>query len=130
MVLMGAEILFYPTAIGSEPQNPEYDSCDHWQTCMQGHSAANMVPVVVSNRVGIETIDRSTITFYGSSFITNNKGRLIEQADRISETVVLAEVDLDAMSAERSGWGIFRDRRPDLYAPLLTHDGAEITNRS
>jgi N-carbamoylputrescine amidase len=123
MALMGAEILFYPTAIGSEPQNPAYDSRDHWQTCMQGHAAANMVPVVVSNRVGTETIDHSTITFYGSSFITDNKGRIIQQADRESETVVTAELNLDAMAAERSGWGLFRDRRPSLYAPLLTRDG-------
>ncbi len=130
MVLMGAEILLYPTAIGSEPQNPEYDSREHWQTCMQGHAAANMVPIVVSNRVGTETIDGSTITFYGSSFITDNKGRLMERADRITETVVLAEVDLDVMAAERSGWGLFRDRRPTLYAPLLTHDGAHSTNGS
>ena len=130
MVLMGAEILLYPTAIGSEPQNPEYDSRDHWQTCMQGHAAANMVPMVVSNRVGTESIDDSAITFYGSSFITDNKGRLMEQADRISETVVSAEVDLDVMAAERSGWGLFRDRRPTLYAPLLTHDGMDSTNRS
>ena len=123
MVLMGAEILLYPTAIGSEPQNPGYDSRDHWQTCMQGHAAANMVPMVVSNRVGTERIDGSSITFYGSSFIADNKGRLLKQADRISETVISAEVDLEVMAAERSGWGLFRDRRPALYAPLLTHDG-------
>ncbi len=78
MALMGAEILLYPTAIGSEPQNPEYDSRDHWQTCMQGHAAANMVPMVVSNRVGTESIDDSAITFYGSSFITDNKGQIDE----------------------------------------------------
>ena len=130
MVLMGAEILLYPTAIGSEPQDPEYDSRDHWQTCIQGHAAANMVPVVVSNRVGRENIDGSAITFYGSSFITDNKGRLMERADRTSETVVSAEVDLDAMAAERSGWGLFRDRRPALYTPLLTHDGAHRVNGS
>ncbi len=123
MVLMGAEILLYPTAIGSEPQNPGYDSRDHWQTCIQGHAAANMVPVVVSNRVGAETIDSTSITFYGSSFITDNKGRLTERADRMSEGVVSAEVDLDAMAAERSAWGLFRDRRPALYTPLLTRDG-------
>ncbi len=130
MVLMGAEILLYPTAIGSEPQDHEYDSRDHWQTCIQGHAAANMVPVVVSNRVGRENIDGSAITFYGSSFITDNKGRLMERADRTSETVVSAEVDLDAMAAERSGWGLFRDRRPALYTPLLTHDGAHRVNGS
>jgi N-carbamoylputrescine amidase len=124
MVLMGAEILLYPTAIGSEPQHPGYDSSEHWQTCMQGHAAANMVPVVASNRVGTETVDGSVITFYGSSFIADNKGRLMERADRSSETVVSAEVDLEAMSAERRGWGLFRDRRPSLYVPLLTLDGS------
>jgi N-carbamoylputrescine amidase len=130
MVLMGAEILLYPTAIGSEPQDPEYDSREHWQTCMQGHAAANMVPIVVSNRVGTEAIDDSAITFYGSSFITDNKGRLMGRADRVSEIVVSTEVDLDAMAAERSAWGLFRDRRPSLYKPLLTHDGAHSTDGS
>jgi len=123
MVLLGAEVLLYPTAIGSEPQNPEYDSREHWQTCIQGHAAANMVPVVVSNRVGTESIDGSAITFYGSSFVTDNKGRLMECADRISETIVLSAFDLDAMAAERRAWGLFRDRRPALYTPLLSHDG-------
>jgi N-carbamoylputrescine amidase len=130
MVLKGAEILFYPTAIGSEPHNPKYNSSGHWQTCMQGHAAANMVPIVASNRVGTETIDQSTITFYGSSFISDNKGRIMEQADRISERVVLGELDLDVMAAERNGWGIFRDRRPSLYTPLMTQDGAHSTSGS
>jgi N-carbamoylputrescine amidase len=123
MVLKGAEILLYPTAIGSEPQDPAYDSSDHWRTCMQGHAAANMVPVVASNRTGTESIDASTITFYGSSFITDHTGRILEQADRSSNTVITAEMDLSAMAAQRSGWGLFRDRRPALYTPLLTHDG-------
>jgi N-carbamoylputrescine amidase len=130
MVLTGAEILLYPTAIGSEPQNPEYDSRDHWQTCMQGHAAANMVPIVVSNRVGTESIDGSTITFYGSSFIADGKGRLLERADRTSESIVSAEFDLETMAAERSAWGLFRDRRPTLYTPLLTHDGGHGPNGS
>jgi N-carbamoylputrescine amidase len=123
MALMGAEILFYPTAIGSEPPDPSYDSKDHWQLCMRGHSAANIVPVVASNRVGTETIDKSTITFYGSSFITNNKGKLIAEADRETETVIVAEVDLDAYADERTSWGVFRDRRPEKYGPLFTLDG-------
>jgi N-carbamoylputrescine amidase len=123
MVLKGAEILFYPTAIGSEPHNPEYDSSRHWQTCMQGHAAANMVPVVASNRIGTETVDGSTITFYGSAFITDHKGGILQQADRSSQQVITAQLDLDAMAAERSAWGLFRDRRPSLYAPLLTLDG-------
>jgi N-carbamoylputrescine amidase len=123
MALMGAEILFYPTAIGSEPPDPSYDSRDHWQLCMRGHSAANIVPVVASNRVGTETIDQSTITFYGSSFITDNKGTKLAEADRKTETVIVTEVDLDDYAAQRSGWGLFRDRRPEKYGPLLTLDG-------
>ena len=123
MVLMGAEILFFPTAIGSEPPNPDYDSKDHWQLCMRGHAAANMVPVVASNRIGIETIDQSTITFYGSSFITDNTGRLIAEADRESESVILAEFNLSRLEAARRGWGLFRDRRPNTYDRLTTCDG-------
>ena len=123
MALMGAEILFYPTAIGSEPPDPSYDSRDHWQLCMRGHSAANIVPVVASNRVGTETIDQSTITFYGSSFITDNKGTKLAEADRETETVIVTAVDLDDYAAQRTGWGWFRDRRPEKYGPLLTLDG-------
>lgn len=123
MALMGAEILFYPTAIGSEPPDPSYDSRDHWQLCMRGHSAANIVPVVASNRVGTETIDQSTITFYGSSFITDNKGTKLAEADRETETVIVTEVDLDDYAAQRTAWGLFRDRRPEKYGPLLTLDG-------
>jgi N-carbamoylputrescine amidase len=123
MALMGAEMLLYPTAIGSEPRNPSYDSRPHWQTCMQGHAAANMLPVVASNRIGSETIDGSTLTFYGSSFITDNKGALLAQSDRQSRSVIEAELDLSAYAAERAAWGLFRDRRPDAYKRLLTLDG-------
>jgi N-carbamoylputrescine amidase len=123
MALMGAEILFYPTAIGSEPPDPFYDSKDHWQTVMRGHSAANLMPVVASNRIGTESIDQSSITFYGSSFITDNRGALVAEADRETETVILAEVDLNAYALERSSWGLFRDRRPEKYGALLTLDG-------
>ena len=123
LALAGAEILFYPTAIGSEPLNPDYDSKDHWQTCMQGHSAANMVPLVASNRVGTETIDNSSLSFYGSSFITDNKGQIIAQADRAVEGIIIAELDLDAVNAERASWGLFRDRRPERYGILMTSDG-------
>ena len=123
MALMGAEILFYPTAIGSEPPAPGYDSRDHWQTCMRGHSAANIVPIVASNRIGTETFDPSHITFYGSSFITDNKGQFLAQADRETEGILVAEVDLDHFAAERVSWGLFRDRRPEKYGPLMTLDG-------
>jgi N-carbamoylputrescine amidase len=123
MVLMGAEILFYPTAIGSEPSDPGYDSKAHWQVCMQGHAAANMVNVVASNRTGEEMADGSRILFYGSSFITDNKGQILKQLDRSATGVAVAEIDLDDAAAERRAWGLFRDRRPECYAPLLTGDG-------
>lgn len=123
MVLMGAEILFYPTAIGSEPESPEVDSKDHWQRCMIGHSACNLVPVVASNRIGTEVIEDSSIKFYGSSFITNATGEKVAEADRTQETVLVAEFDLDATAEQRIEWGIFRDRRPDLYKAILTYDG-------
>jgi N-carbamoylputrescine amidase len=123
MALMGAEILFYPTAIGSEPENPQVDSKDHWQRCMIGHSACNLVPVVASNRIGSEVIEDSTIKFYGSSFITNATGEKVVEANRTEETVLVAEFDLDALSEQRIEWGIFRDRRPDLYKAILTYDG-------
>ncbi len=123
MALMGAEILFYPTAIGSEPESPEVDSRDHWQRCMTGHAACNIMPVVASNRVGSEVIEDSRIRFYGSSFITNAVGEKIAEADRTEETVLLAEFDLEAIAKQRIEWGIFRDRRPDLYKAILTYDG-------
>ncbi|MCX7843178.1 MAG: N-carbamoylputrescine amidase [Clostridia bacterium] len=125
MALMGAEILLYPTAIGSEPEEAEIDSKGHWQVCMQGHSAANIMPVVASNRIGREDISGSQITFYGSSFITNHTGEVIAEADRVCEAVLTAEFDLDEIERHRTGWGIFRDRRPEMYRTLLTCDGCE-----
>lgn len=123
MALMGAEILLYPTAIGSEPESPEVDSKDHWQRCMIGHSACNLVPVIASNRIGKETADDSSINFYGSSFITNAVGEKIAEAGRTEEAVLVAEFDLDAFEKQRIEWGIFRDRRPELYKAILTYDG-------
>lgn len=123
MVLKGAEILFYPTAIGSEPENGGIDSKDHWQRCMIGHSACNLVPVVASNRIGTEKSEDSEITFYGSSFITGGTGEVIAEADRRSEEILTAEFDLDELERARIEWGIFRDRRPDLYSTILTFDG-------
>lgn len=115
MALMGAEILLYPTAIGSEPNHPEVDSQKHWQLCMQGHAAANIVPVIASNRVGTETISDSKITFYGSSFITNEIGAIIAEADRSSEKHITAELDLEQVAKYRDYWGIYNDRRPEMY---------------
>lgn len=124
LALMGAELIFYPTAIGSEPSKPEYDSRDHWQRVMQGHSAANIVPVIASNRIGTEHIQDSQITFYGSSFITNEFGEKVVEANREEETVLTATFDLDKIAEERSFWGIFRDRRPSLYGTISTKDGS------
>jgi N-carbamoylputrescine amidase len=123
MVLMGAEILFYPTAIGSEPKDNLIDSKDHWQMCMCGHAAANLVPVVASNRIGTEAIEESEITFYGSSFIAGSQGQIIKSAARTEAALLLAEFDLDLLDKQRQEWGIFRDRRPDLYRSLITNDG-------
>jgi N-carbamoylputrescine amidase len=123
LALAGAEILLFPTAIGSEPLAPDYDSRDHWQLCMRGHAAANMMPVVAANRVGTERIDGASLTFYGSSFITDHTGRLLAEAGRSEEGVITAQLDLDAMRAARRAWGVFRDRRPSRYGLLLTSDG-------
>jgi N-carbamoylputrescine amidase len=123
LVLGGAEYLLYPTAIGSEPSDPSLDSMEHWRMVMRGHAAANMVPVVASNRIGCETTDGVSVTFYGSSFIAGPTGALAAEADRDTEGVLTATFDLDRCRAERTNWGTFRDRRPDLYAPLLSLDG-------
>lgn len=123
MALMGAELLFYPTAIGSEPDEPEVDSKEHWQRCMQGHAAANIMPVIASNRVGKETIGKSTINFYGSSFITDPTGKILAEADRTSEMVITTEFDLDAIEEQRISWTVFRDRRPELYQAIISNDG-------
>lgn len=119
MALMGAEILLYPTAIGSEPDRPEVDSKNHWQLCMQGHAAANIVPVVASNRVGVETIAASKIRFYGSSFITDGAGAKIAEADDRTEQYITAELDLEKIAQYRDYWGIYRDRRPEMYRRIL-----------
>lgn len=125
MALMGAELLLYPTAIGSEPII-ECDSMPHWQRCMQGHAAANLMPVIAANRVGTETVtpdednsrQSSALTFYGSSFITDGVGAIAECADRESDCVLVHEFDLDAMREMRMSWGVFRDRRPEMYGRI------------
>ncbi len=125
LALRGAEVILYPTAIGSEPHDPTYDSSRHWQRVMQGHAGANLVPVVAANRVGVETGRQHTLTFYGTSFIAGPTGEVIVEADRTSESVITAEFDLDAVAALRHSWGVFRDRRPELYEPIVRLDGAE-----
>ena len=123
MALMGADVLLYPTAIGSEPQDASIDSRDHWQRCMQGHAAANVMPLVASNRIGVERGEKYEMTFYGSSFIAGTTGEKLVEADRSSAAVITATVDLEAARAQRHAWGVFRDRRPELYGPVMTLDG-------
>ncbi|WP_394243030.1 N-carbamoylputrescine amidase [Vibrio astriarenae] len=125
MALQGAELLFFPTAIGSEPSQPEMDSQPHWQCVMQGHAAANQVPVIASNRIGTEQAQHRdlNITFFGSSFIADYTGQIVEKADRDTSGVIVHEFDLDDIGFQRSAWGLFRDRRPEHYQPLMTLDG-------
>lgn len=119
MALLGAELLFYPTAIGSEPILGR-DSMPHWQRVMQGHAGANLMPVIASNRIGTEK-DETEMSFYGSSFIADETGEIIAQADRESQQVLVAEFDLDQIAKVRREWGVFRDRRPEMYQILLSH---------
>ena len=122
MALMNADILLYPTAIGSEPIL-EVDSMPHWRRCMQGHAASNIIPVVAANRVGTESVSpsddnnrqSSSLTFYGSSFITDETGEIIKSADRTGDCFISAEFDLDKIRDMRLSWGLFRDRRPGCY---------------
>lgn len=122
MAVMGADILLYPTAIGSEPIL-DCDSMPHWRRCMQGHSAANVMPVIAANRVGLEEVSpceengnqKSALNFYGSSFITDGTGEILKFMDREKEGVIVQGFDLDALSKERLDWGLFRDRRPEMY---------------
>jgi N-carbamoylputrescine amidase len=119
MMLLGAEVLFYPTAIGSEPHEPDLDTRDPWQRAMAGHAVSNVVPVVAANRVGDEAGQR----FYGSSFIADHRGDKVRELGRADEGVVVASFDLDTLARLRASWGFFRDRRPELYDALTTGDG-------
>ena len=126
MALMGAEMLLYPTAIGSEPPAPGYDSQPHWEVCMRGHAGSNIMPVIASNRIGTEVAPGGRdVTFYGSSFIADQTGQLVVKASRDEEAVITASFDLDAIAELRGSWGIFRDRRPETYAGLATLDGSK-----
>ncbi len=116
MCVLGAEVLFYPTGIGS-------DCHDHWQRTMQGHAAANLAPLVVANRVGSETGELGTTNFWGRSFIAGPTGEIVAEADDHSDTFITATFDLDAIRQMRANWGVFRDRRPEAYGPLMTMDG-------
>lgn len=124
MALMGAEILLYPTAIGSEPPPaPPLDSRHHWRRVMQGHAAANVMPLIASNRIGREAAGPSQITFYGSSFIAGPEGEILAEAGVSEEAVITATVDLDAIALKRRSWGVFRDRRPEHYGVIGTVGG-------
>ena len=124
MALMGAEALLYPTAIGSEPPPaPPVDSRDHWRRVMQGHAGANYLPVIASNRIGTEKGQAGEMTFYGSSFIADATGGLAAELNRSEEGAIVASFDLDEIAKMRVSWGLFRDRRPELYGALLSHDG-------
>lgn len=125
MAVQGAEILFYPTAIGSEPIL-ECDSMPHWRRVMQGHAAANLMPVVAANRIGLEEVkpceannnQSSALNFYGSSFIADGTGAIIASASRDQEEILLQEFDLAALAQDRLSWGLFRDRRPECYKKI------------
>jgi len=119
MVLEGAEILLYPTAIGSEPYDPALDTHQRWQLVMQGHAVANAVPVVAANRIGVEENDGVTQEFYGHSFIADHTGALVASFGEEEEGVLVHTFDLDEIARYRADWGFFRDRRPDLYAKSI-----------
>jgi N-carbamoylputrescine amidase len=148
MALLGAEVLLYPTAIGSDPPAPATDSSEAWHIVQRGHAVANAMPLVASNRVGLETAPASgtvagaasgspgaaasapgaadvAVRFYGSSFIASETGELLAEASRDREEVLIATVDLDALRCHRESWAFFRDRRPGLYGPLLALDGED-----
>jgi len=116
-------VLLYPTAIGSEPPDPTWDSSGHWQRVMQGHAGANLMPVVAANRHGREVGQTCEITFYGSSFITDNTGAKLEEAGRDDDAVLVRTFDRDQLRRQRGAWGLFRDRRPELYGSIVTLDG-------
>ena len=122
MALKGAEVLFYPTAIGDEIMS-DYDSSDAWQTVMQGHAAANIMPVVASNRIGSESVKDQVNGFYGKSFICNRSGKIIAEASKDKEEIILAEIDTEENHLFRRNWGLFRDRRPELYKEILSLSG-------
>lgn len=126
MALAGAELLMYPTAIGSEPETPGLNSATHWQNTMCGHAAANIMPLVASNRIGRERAlhdQNFEMTFYGSSFIANHKGEKVAEANDHDRTVLVASFDREEVRDYRDTWGIYRDRRPDLYGAIATLDG-------
>lgn len=134
LALMGAELLCFPTIIGSEPHGAEMDTSGHWQRTMQGHAAANMVPLVAANRIGSETgigngnPQQAALTgsFYGSSFIADHTGAKVAEANRVEETILLHTFELESIRRDRHSFALFRDRRPEMYQTLLTSDGQHV----
>ena len=118
MTLMGAEVLFYPTAIGSEPHDASLDTRDPWRRAMQGHAVSNVIPVVAANRTGLEPGPGGGQDFYGSSFIADHRGDLVAELGRQDQGAIVATLDLDFLATHRAAWGFFRDRRTDLYEAL------------
>ena len=125
MVLNGAELLLYPTAIGGEPEDDGFDSSDMWQRAMIGHAASNQIPVIASNRIGTEKGIDIENYFYGRSFVTNHVGDKIAEGSRDKEEVLIGKINLSEAETLRNVWGVFRDRRPELYKGLLNLDGSE-----
>ena len=125
MVLNGAELLLYPTAIGGEPEDDGFDSSDMWQRAMIGHAASNQIPVIASNRIGTEKGIDIENYFYGRSFVTNHTGDKIAEGSRDKEEVLIGKINLSEAETLRNVWGVFRDRRPELYKGLLNLDGSE-----
>ena len=123
LALQGAELRFYPTAIGSEPHDPTITSAAHWQRVQQGHAGANLIPVIASNRIGSEEQDGYDITFYGVSFIADQFGEKVAELNQTEQGVAVHSFDLDKLEHTRTAWGVFRDRRPNLYGALKTLDG-------
>jgi len=124
LALLGAQLIVYPTAIGSEPVLPK-DSKDHWQNTMRGHAAANIIPVLASNRIGTESDKDSAMTFFGSSFIADEDGNIAVELSRDEENIAIAEFDLKSIDKKRISWGVFRDRRPDLYGSIIKFDDSK-----
>lgn len=115
MALMGAQVLFYPTAIGSEPHDSSLDTSEPWRRAMQGHAVSNVIPVVAANRIGTEKVGAATQTYYGHSFIANHRGDLVESFGAAEEGALVHEFDLDFLDRHRAAWGFFRDRRTEFY---------------
>ena len=130
LALKGAELLLYPTAIGSEPDSSDTLALKHWQNAMRGHAAANVVPVIASNRIGVEQDEGRRLRFFGSSFIADHLGEIVAEADEVTPGVQVVELDLEAANSYRLAWNLFRDRRPETYREILTSDGVTYPSPS